>query len=178
MNQPVHFLRLSVLCAIVLITAACQLAFLIASCSSASSPGISEISLRNGGGQLAYWYQIVLRKDGTAQYLGDVSPERRRESEPFGNALDKGVERVKYRGRISQEQFSELERLITENGFFSLKDNYGGVSGAIQTTTSVVYSGGRKEVNNQIGQGGEKLSEIERTINRVADQIAWTKVGN
>jgi hypothetical protein len=154
------------------------LAFLLASCSSESSPGISEISLRNGGGQLVYWYQIVLRKDGTAEYLGDVGPERRRESKPFSNALDKGAERVKYRGRISQEQFNELEKLITRNGFFSLKDNYDGVSDAVQTTTSVVYSKGRKEVNNQIGQGGEKLSEIESTINRMADQIAWTKVNN
>ena len=152
--------------------------FLIVSCSSVPSPDISEISLRNGGGQLAYWYQIVLRKDGRAEYLGDVSPEHRRESKSFDHALGEGAERVKYRGRISQEQFNELERLITKNGFFSLKDNYGGVADAVQTTTSVVYSGGRKEVHNQIGQGGEKLSEIERTINRVADQIAWTKVEN
>ena len=154
------------------------IAFLIASCSSASSPVISEISLINGGGQLAYWYQIVLRQDGRAEYLGDVSPERRRESKSFDNAAGEGSARVKYHGRISQEQFNELERLINENGFFSLKNDYGGVSGAVQTTTSVVYSGGRKEVKNQIGQGGEKLSEIEKSINRMADQIAWTKAAN
>jgi hypothetical protein len=154
------------------------MAFMIASCSSASSPGISEISLRSGGGQLAYWYQIVLRKDGRAEYLGDVRPDRRRELKSFDNAPGEGSARVKYHGQISQEQFNELERLINKNDFFSLKENYGGVTDAVQTTTSVIYSGGRKEVHNQIGQGGEKLSEIENSINRVADQITWTKAAN
>src|SRR5438105_10557806 len=95
--------------------------FLIVSCSSVPSPDISEISLRNGGGQLAYWYQIVLRKDGRAEYLGDVSPEHRRESKSFNDALGEGAERVKYRGRICREQFNDLEGLKPMNGFFYVK---------------------------------------------------------
>jgi hypothetical protein len=153
------------------------LAIFITGCTSAPSSAISEVSLRSGGGRLTYWYQIVVRKDGTAEYLGDVSPERRRGPKSFDDVVAEAGKRIKYRARISPEQFSELENLITKNDFFALKDDYGGVTGAVQTTTSVVYSGGRKDVNNQIGQGGEKLSEIERAIEQVADQIAWTKAG-
>lgn len=151
------------------------LVLLCTSCSSARSPDISEVSLRSGGGQLSYWYQIVVRKDGTAEYLGDVSPERRRQPKSFDDVPGEGAKRLMYRGRISPEQFNELAKLIIKNDFFSLKDDYGGVADAVQTTTSVVYSGGRKEVNNQIGRGGEKLSEIERTVEKVADQITWAK---
>jgi hypothetical protein len=144
----------------------------IPGCRSVSSPNISEISLGNGGGQMAFWYKIVFRKDGSAEYLGDVPPEMRRGAANSGN---RGVERVKYYGKISATQFDELVRLINANGFFLLKDDYGGVMGAVQTTTTVLYDGGRKEVSNQIGQGGEKLSEIERAIDRAADEIKWTK---
>ncbi|MDT4969536.1 MAG: hypothetical protein QOJ64_4273 [Acidobacteriota bacterium] len=152
-------------------------AIFITGCTSAPSPDISEVSFRSGGGQLSYWYQIVVRKDGTAEYLGDVSPERRRGPKSFDDVPGEGAKRVMYRGRISPEQFNELAKVIIKNDFFSLKDNYGGVADAVQTTTSVVYCGGRKEVSNQIGQGGEKLTEIERAIEQVADHIAWARAG-
>lgn len=141
-------------------------------CASVSSPNISEISLGNGGGRVTFWYKIVLRKDGSAEYLGDVPPEMRR-----GTAYpsDRSKERVAYRGKIPPEQFDRLARLINANGFFELKDDYGGVMDAVQTTTGVAYDGGRKEVSNQIGKGGEKLSEIERAIEETADEIEWKK---
>jgi hypothetical protein len=149
--------------------------FFVSSCSSVPSSSISEISFRNGGGQLVHWYQIVLRRDGTAEYTGDVSPERRRESRPSGNVRAEATQRVKYRGKVTQAQFEQLAKVVEENGFFSLKETYGGVSGAPQTTTTIVNSAGRKEVHNQLEQGGKGLSEIERAIDRLADQIAWER---
>ena len=131
----------------------------ILGCASVKSRQISEISLGNGGGPMAFWYNIVLRKDGSAEYLGDVPPRMRRGT---ANAGNRGAERVRYDGKISPAQFGEIVRLINANGFFALKEDFGGVMGAVQTTTGVVYDGGRKEVRNQIGQGGEKLAEIER----------------
>lgn len=72
-------------------------------------------------------------------------------------------------------QFESLVKLVNDNDFFSMKDDNGGVAGAPQTTTGVVNAGSRKEVRNQIGQGGEKLAEIEQAISRTADQIKWEK---
>src|SRR6185436_13180859 len=87
-----------------------------ASCSSAptSSLGegkhqISEITLeRSGSWGMKSGYKAVLRKDGTAEYLGDIHAKR------------KG----KYRGNLSTDQFQRLTRLITTNDFFSLEDKY------------------------------------------------------
>ncbi len=143
-------------------------------CASVSSPNISEISLGNGGGKVTFWYKIVLRKDGSAEYLGDVPPEMRRGT---AASSSRSKERVAYRGTIPPEQFERLAILMKANGFFELKNDYGGVMDAVQTTTGVVFDGGRKEVSNQIGQGGEKLAEIERAIEGSADKIAWTRSG-
>jgi hypothetical protein len=142
--------------------------------NSAASDGVSEITLSNGGGQMNYWYRITLRHDGTAEYLGDVSPERRRENKPFGQST-KENERVKYRGSLTQTQFETLAKLVTDNGFFSMKENDAGIADAPQTTTGVVRSGTRKEIRDQMGQGGEKLTEIEQAIARTADQIKWER---
>lgn len=140
--------------------------------SPASNSDISEISLSGGGGQMNYWYQIILRKDGTAKYLGDVSPGRRGENKPSGQSTKKD-ERVRYSGTLSQTQFETLVKMINDNGFFSMKEDNGGIADAPQTTTGVINFGKRKEVRNQRGQGGEKLTEIENAISRTADQINW-----
>ncbi|MGB7070741.1 MAG: hypothetical protein WBD22_14705 [Pyrinomonadaceae bacterium] len=158
----------------------CLTVCLTAGCSSllknkdfdASNSGIFEITLSNGGGQMNYWFQIILRKDGTAEYLGDVSPDRRSENRSFGQST-KEIQRVKYRGKLPQAQFEMLVKLINDNHFFSMREDNGGVMDAPQTTTGVVKSGTRKEVHNQLGQGGEKLAKIEHAISRATDQIKW-----
>src|ERR1044071_2709247 len=94
-------------------------ALLSVACHSDASQGITEISLRNGGDQTAYWYEFTLRADGAAEYVGDVSPERRGEARG-GTMMAESPERVRYRGRVSAEQFRGLGELIIRNGFRSM----------------------------------------------------------
>jgi hypothetical protein len=85
-------------------------AVLGAACRADPTPGVTEISLRSGGGQTSYWYEITLRADGTARYIGDVSPERRREART-SKMMAENPERVRFRGKVSAEQFLSLSRL-------------------------------------------------------------------
>ena len=139
-----------------------------ASCSSAPTSSladdrhqISEITLeRSGSWGMKSGYKAVLRKDGTAEYLGDIHAKR------------KG----KYRGNLSTDQFQQLSKLITANDFFSLEDKYRApVTDTDTVTTSVVYSGGRKAVEDFGRGGGERLTRIEQAIDSTAEQIVWIK---
>ena len=122
---------------------------------------ISEVTLgRSGGMVFRSDYKVVLRKDGTAEYVGDE--HARREG--------------KYHGRISKEQFQRLAKVIVENDYFSLDDEYRAqVTDADTVTTSVAYSGGRKRVEDHGRGGGERLTNIEREIEKVAEQITWVR---
>ena len=122
---------------------------------------ISEITLERSGGMVfGSSYKVVLRKDGTAEYVGDLYAKRR----------------GKYRGQISKEQFERLVKVIVENDYFSLDDKYHAeVTDSDTITTSVVYSGGRKRVEDFGRGGGERLTKIEEEIDKVAEQIAWVR---
>ena len=123
---------------------------------------ISEITLeRSGSWGVREGYKVVLCSDGTAVYHGDIHAKRR----------------GKYRGRVQGEQFAGLAKLIARNEYFSLKDKYHNpsVADGYTITTSVVYAGGRKTIEDYEEGGGEQLSEIERAIMAVAGQIAWEK---
>jgi len=139
---------------------------LSANCSVAPKPSltgerheISEITLqRSGSWGLKSEYRVTFRKDGTAEYQGDV------------HAKLKG----KYRGKISNDQFEQLARLIIANDFFSLEDKYQALLTDIDmVTTSVVYAGGRKAVEDFGRGGGERLTQIESEIDKTAELIAW-----
>ncbi|MBA3247605.1 MAG: DUF6438 domain-containing protein [Pyrinomonadaceae bacterium] len=140
----------------------------VAGCASAPQPSlaedkyqISEITLeRSGSWGIRSGYKIVLRKDGTAEYAGDIHAKR------------KG----KYHGEISKEQFEQLTKVIIENDYFSLGDKYRApVTDTDTVTTSIVYSEGRKRVEDFGRGGGERLTKIEQEIDQVAEQIAWAK---
>jgi len=140
----------------------------ITSCSSGPQPGlaedkykISEITLeRSGSWGRQSGYKVVMRKDGAAEYTGDIHAKR------------KG----KYTGMISTEQFEQLAKLIIENDYFSLEDKYHAlVTDTDTVTTNIVYSGGRKTVEDFGRGGGVGLTRIEQEIDRVLERIAWVK---
>jgi hypothetical protein len=151
-------------------------ALLSAACASISDPAqsVTEISLRNGGGQRAYWYEFTLRSDGTAEYVGDVSPERRGEARDE-KTIAAATARVRYRGRVSAEQFGGLSRLIIRHDFRSMPETFPGYLDVPMTTTSVVFADRRKEVSDQMGVRGERLAEINRGIEQVVGQITWER---
>ena len=143
-----------------------------AACRSDQTQGVTEISLRSGGGRTAYWYEVTLRADGAARYVGDVSPERRGEARA-GEMMAENSERVRFRGRVSAEQFRRLGELIIRNDFRSMPEGFPGYADAPMTTTAVLFADGRKEVSDQMGARGERLAEINRAIEQVAGQIKW-----
>ena len=149
-------------------------ALLSVACSTDLPQSITEISLTSGGGRTAYWYEFTLRSDGTAEYVGDVSPERRgevRDERLVAGATD----RVRYRGRVSAEQFRRLSEVIMRNDFRSMPEGFPGYLDVPMTTTGVVFAGRRKEVSDQMGVRGEGLAEINRAIAQVVGHIKWER---
>ncbi len=147
-------------------------ALLGAACSPDPLTGITEISLSNGGGQRAYWYQLKMRSDGAAEYVGDVSPESRYELRDERVAAG-ATSRVRFRGTVSTEQFRRLSELIIRNDFRSMPEGFPGFTDVPMTTTNVVFADTRKEVSDQMGVRGERLAEINRAIEQVMGQIRW-----
>jgi hypothetical protein len=152
------------------------IAVLMISCSASVSPPnstisqpsiaadkyqISEITYeRSGSWGMRYGYKVILRKDGTAEYLGDIHAKR------------KG----KYHSKIDAAKFEQLENLIVHENYFSRKDKYhSGLTDAETITTSVVYAGGRKTVKNFGGGGDDVVGEIERAIDSLVELTAWEK---
>lgn len=124
---------------------------------------ISEITLeRSGSWGIKSGYKVVLRKDGSAKYTGDVDAKRK------GN----------YQGEVSKDRFEQLGSLIIASDFFSLADEYHALVKDDDTvTTSVEYSGGRKTVEDYGRGGGERLTKIELAIDITTEQIVWAKDG-
>jgi uncharacterized protein YdbL (DUF1318 family) len=140
----------------------------IPNCSSAPATNlaedkyqITEITFEQSGSWgVQYGYKVVLRNDGTAEYVGDINAKRT----------------GKYRGQISKDQFERLAGLMTKNNYFMLKDKYRApVTDTETITTSVVYNEGRKVVENYGGGGSKELSEIEQAIVKAIEQIMWEK---
>ena len=143
--------------------------FLFANCSvgpkqslqSEDRYRVSEITLeRSGSWGLKSGYKVIFRKEGAAEYLGDVHATR------TGN----------YQGKISTDQFEQLTRLIIKNDFFSLADKYHALVTDTDTViTTVIYAGGHKAVEDFGRGGGDGLTEIEMAIDKAAEVIVWTK---
>ena len=124
---------------------------------------ISEVSLeRSGSWGLRSGYRVVLRRNGSAEYAGEVDAKR------------KG----KFHGTVSQAQFDQLTNSLIENSYFSLADKYHAlVTDTDTVTTIVVFKGGRKTVEDFGRGGGEGLTKVEQAIDNLAEQVAWVKDG-
>lgn len=124
---------------------------------------ITEITLKNDGGfGFERGREIVLRKDGTAEYFGGRNSYGR-----------KG----KHDGQFDKRKFAQLAKLIIEGGFFSLKKRYETERLDDATvTTSVAYGGRRKTVQNYGQGGGQKLTDIQIAIEAAASEVKWKQV--
>jgi hypothetical protein len=142
---------------------------------------ISEITLQmtpgTGGGMD---FKVVLRRDGTASYKGGNSQKL------------KG----KFKGTISEEEFGELAKFISDRNFFSIKNSIISL-GASPTSmgmptvlpaivsTTIVASGRKKLAEYPIGvkvnereEPPKELIQISNAIMNVATKIRWTKDSN
>ncbi|OLE55516.1 MAG: hypothetical protein AUG51_03445 [Acidobacteria bacterium 13_1_20CM_3_53_8] len=157
------------------------LLFGIVSATPAQSVGqITEISLsRTACFGRCPVYEVILRADGTATYIG------RRFAPRTGT----------YRGKISNRGFNKLAKLLTARNFFNFEDHYAvRATDLPSATTSALRDGVRKSVQDygpgfeedmrRNGQPTERehapagLLEIERAIDAVAARIKWVKVSD
>lgn len=115
--------------------------------------------------------KIILRKDGTADYLANLGAALRRHR-GTSDPEQKGT----FDGRLDPKEFEQLAALVIRRNFFVRKDRYSsGVADASTITTSVLHSGGRKTVVNYGGGGDDEVGEIERAIISVARNVHWQK---
>lgn len=137
--------------------------------SSADSEqdSISEISLeKTGCFGMCPIYKIILRRDGTATYIGTRFVPK------IGT----------YQGK-HEYRFERLAELIYKQGFFNLKARYAlPVTDQDTAIVSVVRSGKRKTVENYGGEAPVELWGIETVIDSIANEIKWkaktTQKGN
>jgi hypothetical protein len=108
--------------------------------------------------------KIILRNDGTAEYVANL-----------GMALRRGHAGL-FHATFDARQFEQLAALVIQRDFFSRKDRYSsGVVDASTITTSVRYAGGRKTVVNYGGGGDDEVGEIQSAVISVAKSIHWQK---
>jgi hypothetical protein len=126
--------------------------------------GISEITLERercyGGCPV---YKVILRRDGSATYIGKENVPRIGE----------------YKSQVFPYQplgaeFIQLAKLIASQGFLKMNDRYTVlVTDADTVITSVVLNGKRKTIVNYGNEAPIELYGIERAIDGVAAQIKW-----
>lgn len=126
--------------------------------------GISEITLERercyGGCPV---YKVILRRDGSATYIGKENVPRIGE----------------YKSQVSPYQplgaeFIQLAQLIASQGFLKMNDRYTLlIKDADTVITSIVHNGKRKTIVNYGNQAPIELYGIERAIDGVAAQIKW-----
>ena len=105
-------------------------------------------------------YKVVLRKDGTASYVGAEHAER------------KG----KYHASNIDFYFNQLSKLIDQEKYFSLQDSYGpGGKDEGVVITSVANDSQRKTVVDTGFHGPIELWAIEMSIEGSVSQIKWEK---
>lgn len=126
---------------------------------------ITEIRLKDDGG---FGYdretEFALRRDGTATYSG---------------GKHSGGRVGAYQGNFDKRHFAELAQTLIKEGFFSLKHRYEvNQTDSATVTTTVLYDGGQKVVENYAGGGARKLANVERAISSVADKVAWVEINN
>jgi hypothetical protein len=113
--------------------------------------------------------KIILRNDGTAEYLANLGMALR-----SGYAKSGSEKKGPFHGTLDPRQFDELAALVIQREFFSRKDRYSShVVDASTITTSIRYAGGRKTVVNYGGGGDDEVGEIQTAIISLAESIRW-----
>ncbi len=108
-------------------------------------------------------YQAILRRDGTATYIGYS-----------------GVGKIgTYTAHISG--FDPLAQAIRRHGFQNLKDEYNTTpisTDVPSVIVSVVSGGRRKAVSNHAGAGPQALQDIQTLIDQKVAAAHWKKVSS
>ena len=104
--------------------------------------------------------KVILRSDGKAEYTGSEHVKRK------GN----------YKGKIGNDDFQKLAKLVAEKKFFDLKDNY---TRPITDHPTLITTAKRgkttKKVSNYANAAPKELEEIEKKIIELIDKIEWKK---
>lgn len=115
--------------------------------------------------------KIILRNDGTAEYLANLGMALRR-----GQAKSAAEQKGSFHATFDARQFDRLAALVVQRDFLSRKDRYSAsIVDASTITTSIRYAGGRKTVVNYGGEGDDEVGEIQSAIISVAKSIHWQK---
>lgn len=123
---------------------------------------ISEITYERIFGCLGEcpMYKVVLRKDGTASYIGLRYAERK------GN----------YRSSYNEYYFTQIAKLISRNEYLNFKEQYGpSATDEGYIITSVAYGDQRKTIKNYGSEGPMELWSIEMALEGAMSQIRWEK---
>lgn len=105
-------------------------------------------------------YKVVLRKDGTASYIGLRYAERK------GN----------YRSSYNEYYFTQIAKLISRNEYLNFKEQYGpSAEDEGYIITSVAYGDQRKTIKNYGSEGPMELWSIEMALEGAMSQIRWEK---
>ncbi len=108
-------------------------------------------------------YELTLRRDGTATYVGS------------NHVAKVGT----YTASIGAARFDHLARAITLHGFNRFKPNYTiSITDQSHVITTVVQGGHRKTVDNYADTGPQPLWEIQFIIDGVVAEAQWKKVSN
>ena len=189
MNKGEKMVRTAVLLALFIVT------LLVTNCRRISPDSISEVVLKENSGLGRTDFTVEFHRDGRAQcrclffwlskepesnlntFCGRLLSRSRSSFTKTPESFDSSQFRLEgiFTGQVSKEQFDQLAKLIVENGYFSMKDEYidREIMDAPPTMTRVVYPGGAKEIRNQLGKGGKRLSDIEGAISKAAEEIEW-----
>jgi hypothetical protein len=107
-------------------------------------------------------YSVTLRRDGSAQYVGEEFVDR------LGT----------HRGEVYEGTFEYLAAAIEELGFFDLADSYAEpVTDQATATTTVVRSRRRTRVSNYGNAGPWQLWAVEMLIDAVVETVEWRPSG-
>jgi hypothetical protein len=123
---------------------------------------ISEITYERIFGCLGEcpMYKVVLRKDGTASYIGLRYAERK------GN----------YRSSYNEYYFTQIAKLISRNEYLNFKEQYGpSATDEGYIITSVAYGDQRKTIKNYGSEGPMERWSIEMALEGAMSQIRWEK---
>ncbi|MFN2493008.1 MAG: DUF6438 domain-containing protein [Pyrinomonadaceae bacterium] len=122
---------------------------------------ISEVSLKREGcfGPCPV-YEVFLRSDGTATYIGKANVQR------IG----------RYRGSIGKSEFLRIAQIVERQDFFSLKSKYFvSMTDLATVIIRAVRRGRTKKVENYGGAAPINLRVIEAQIDAVIEQVNWKK---
>lgn len=82
-------------------------------------------------------------------------------------------------GKIAEQDFKKMVRLIEKNHFFDLKDNYEKDWTDLPATfTSVVRGDVRKTVRNYGDAGPGELMNVEQGIDALSNNVDWIGASN